>query len=193
MSSDASPQPDAQAEPASSQSEAPDNTHPAFLAPPAHPGAPTMSRQDSTSSVGVSVSAPSSTGANTPSTVPNTPALSSHYANPSIPPTPSEFSGAFSSPFVRNPALALDSPARELGNLSLAPTPSPPLSERTSTAPADAAAGAPAGAPAPHAPSGPVTAAESVLARTSAGQQALREGVLPGAKALGTVPQPGPP
>ena len=151
-----------------------------------------MSRQDSTSSVGVSVSAPSSTGANTPSTVPNTPALSSHYANPSIPPTPSEFSGAFAGPFVRNPALALDSPARELGNLSLAPTPSPPLSERPSAAPADAAAGAPAGAPAPHAPSGPVTAAESVLARTSAGQQALREGVLPGAKALGSVPQPGP-
>ncbi|GAA5859714.1 hypothetical protein JCM9279_000071 [Rhodotorula babjevae] len=162
MSSGASPQPDAQAEPAGSPSEAPDNTHPAFLAPPAanaNANAPSMSRQDSTSSVGVSVSAPSSTGANTPSTVPNTPALSSHYANPSIPPTPSEFSGAFSGPFVRNPALALDSPARELGLLSLAPTPSPPLSERTPAAPTTDAAAAPAGAPAPHAPSGPVTAA----------------------------------
>lgn len=192
MSSDASPAPEAAAEPASAPGEAPDS--PAFLAPPAAAAAAapnSVQRHDTSSSVGVSVSAPSSTGAATPSTVPNTPALSSQYANPSIPPTPSEFSGAMSSsPFVRNPALALDSPARELGNLSLAPTPSPPLSERTSTTDAGAASGS---TPAPHAPSGPVTAAESVLARTSAGQQALREGVLPGAKALGAVPQPGPP
>ncbi|BGP41908.1 hypothetical protein JCM10449v2_005903 [Rhodotorula kratochvilovae] len=198
MSSDAPAAPEP--EPANTPGEAPDSPAASLLAPSS---AVSLSRQGTASSVSpaasINISAPSSTGgsgANTPSTVPATPALSSsqYYANPSIPPTPSEFSGAFSGAFVPNPALALDSPARELGNLSLAPTPSPPLSERTPSS-ASTAEGTQL---APHSPSGPVSAAESVLARTSAGQQALREGVLPGtARGAGAatlaVPQPGPP
>ncbi|GAA6050610.1 hypothetical protein JCM3770_001487 [Rhodotorula araucariae] len=190
MSSDAPAVPEP--EPASAQGEAPDSGSSSLLAPPSL--SPHASSSSASPVASISVSAPSSTGANTPSTVPATPALSSHYANPSIPPTPSEFSGALNGAFVPNPALALDSPARELGNLSLAPTPSPPLSEHASsasTAEAMAGPGTGGAAPPPLSPSGPVTAAESVLARTSAGQQALREGVLPGARAL-AVPMPGP-
>ncbi|GAA5977832.1 hypothetical protein JCM10908_005113 [Rhodotorula pacifica] len=173
--------------------------------------------------------APSS-GMYTPSTYPATPALSSSFAydSSSVPGTPSEYAGS-ATHFVPNPALALGTPLRELGHLSLAGSPdltsserggsglSNPSSSRDPT-PARApsrgdgdvtgvgadvnhitgaagtssgvAAAASSSSSSQHPPSS--AAVEQVLARTSAGQQALREGSLPHPKNL-AIPMPGPP
>ncbi|BGP01886.1 putative Serine/threonine protein kinase FSK [Rhodotorula toruloides ATCC 204091] len=177
-----------------------------------------------------------SSGAATPSTAPATPALSLnehdlassaspsvgggtpalgssgyqhsyHYDSPSIPATPSEFGASSVTQFVPNPALALDTPSRELGNLSLAATPSPPLGSEDGHDGAPRVGGPMTGvgseahrlsshsfAPRPSGGAGGTSGAEEIIARTSAGQQALKEGVLPGSKGLTAsgVPVPGP-
>ena len=163
--------------------------------------------------------APSS-GMYTPSNEPATPALSSHAyeSSSSVPGTPSEYAGS-ATHFVPNPALALGTPLRELGHLSLAGSPdlgssselggggsglSNPSSSRDRAggdvtgvgadvnhvhANGDAAAAAPTAGGKYHPPSS--AAVEQVLARTSAGQQALRDGSLPHPKNL-AIPMPGP-
>ncbi|BGP18299.1 hypothetical protein JCM10213_008472 [Rhodosporidiobolus nylandii] len=119
--------------------------------------------------------------------------FSSSPALSSLPDTPSLAydSSVPGTPSLANPAsLALDTPARELGNLSLAATPdgSTPGGTRGNVV---SGVGADAhritdhpGADAHHA-----RLAEAVLARTSAGQQALKEGALPSAKGI-PVPDP---
>ncbi|GAA5844795.1 hypothetical protein JCM11251_002281 [Rhodosporidiobolus azoricus] len=121
--------------------------------------------------------------------------LSSAVGTPSVgydssaPPTP----GFNFNTGVGNLSLALDTPARELGNLSLASTP-----ESHSTG-----GGSPhlvhgVGADAQKISDHPGTQdhqlklAETVLARTSAGQEALKEGALPSAKGI-AVPGPSTP
>lgn len=158
--------------------------------------------------------APSS-GMYTPSNEPATPALSSlaYESSSSVPGTPSEYASS-ATHFVPNPALALGTPLREFGHLSLAGTPdlgssselggggsglSNPSSSRDRAGGdvmgvgADVnhvnAHGESAAAGKYHPPSS--AAVEQVLARTSAGQQALREGTLPHPKNL-AIPMPGP-
>ncbi|BGP26305.1 serine/threonine protein kinase FSK [Rhodotorula toruloides] len=170
----------------------------------------------------------SHSGAATPSTAPATPALSLNehdftssaspsvgdhhtynYDSPSIPATPSEFGASSATHFVPNAALALDTPSRELGNLSLAATPSPPLGSEDGHEGAPRVGGPMTGvgseahrlsahpfAPRPStvAAGGGAGGAEEIISRTSAGQQALREGVLPAQKGLTAtgVPVPAP-
>lgn len=124
------------------------------------------------------------------STAPPTPALSTPAYDSSVPGTPFEHPA----PSFPNPSLALDSPARELGHLSLASTPDRSPSPGGTVPHPVSGVGANAhritdhpGATEHHA-----NLAEAVLARTSAGQDALREGVLPGAKGLAGIPVPGP-
>ncbi|GAA5864907.1 hypothetical protein JCM3774_004268 [Rhodotorula dairenensis] len=160
-----------------------------------------------------------SMGMYTPSNAPATPALSSFACDSSsVPGTPSEYAGS-ATHFVPNPALALDTPLRELGHLSLAGSPDLTSSERggegspafSSSNPSSSRERGPGGAEVTgvgsevhhaatngrggeqqqhHPPSS--AAVEQVLARTSAGQQALREGSLPHPKNL-AIPMPGPP
>ncbi|GAA6033805.1 hypothetical protein JCM8097_000350 [Rhodosporidiobolus ruineniae] len=148
----------------------------------AAPPVPSPSINDS------AAASPSLSASYASSTAPPTPALSTPAYDSSAPGTPFDHSsGSFP-----NPNLALDTPARELGNLSLATTPdrssgggTPPHLVTGVGADAQRLTDHP-GATDQHA-----KLAEAVLARTSAGQQALREGVLPGAKGL-AVPGPAP-
>ncbi|POY69992.1 hypothetical protein BMF94_7036 [Rhodotorula taiwanensis] len=152
-------------------------------------------------------------GAHTPSAGQMTPALSSGHYDSSVPGTPSEYAGS-ATQFVPNPALALGTPLREMGHLSLADSPSvsgassvslaaaggsvSPAGEVTGVgsevhhAASPAAAAAVSGSVSPSSGANASSAAiEQVLARTSAGQQALREGSLPHPKNL-AIPMPGP-
>lgn len=151
----------------------------------------------------------------TPSTVPNTPALSSVAYDSSVPGTPFEYAGS-ATQHVPNPALAIGTPMREMGHLSLAGTPDLTGSTNSVGSTGDGGLGARDSAAPREGGSGEVTgvgsdvketlpaardqqaslspsagAVESVLARTSAGQQALREGSLPSPKNL-AIPLPGP-
>ncbi|GAA5874410.1 hypothetical protein JCM8547_005391 [Rhodosporidiobolus lusitaniae] len=114
------------------------------------------------------------------SSAPPTPAYDS-----SAPPTPFEHS----IPAFPSQSLALDTPSRELGNLSLNNTPDLPSGASSPNLVHGVGANAQRLSDHPGTQDHHHKLAEAVLARTSAGQQALREGVLPGAKGL-AVPGP---
>ncbi|GAA6004248.1 hypothetical protein JCM10207_002504 [Rhodosporidiobolus poonsookiae] len=174
-----SPAPDAPAEPSlASSAGGGQGGAPASSAQPS----PALSSADGPSPL------PSPSASYLSSTAPATPALSSVNYDSSAPQTPYEHP----IPSFPQGSLALDTPARELGNLSLAGTPGT-SSTGGGTPNLVTGVGADAQRLTDHAGKADhqVKLAEAVLARTSAGQQALREGTLPGAKSLG-VPVPGP-
>ncbi|GAA5903258.1 hypothetical protein JCM6882_008120 [Rhodosporidiobolus microsporus] len=161
------------------------------------PAEPPKATNGNTSSEAPPPAASPDTHLSPPTPSPTASYMSSAAVTPSVgydssaPPTPYEFPA---NDGVGNPSLALDTPARELGNLSLASTPeshsagggSPHLVQGV---------GADAHRLSDHPGSKDHHAklAEGVLARTSAGQQALKEGAaLPSLKGL-AVPGPSTP